>query len=749
MYKLKLVIILFLLLLIVNCTSRKSDEEKVFNKEDEILSTILKDIRNVNQNKNIHNGIYILNQNEKIFYPVDYFNDIDENKKLIFIYDLNFYENEVFVVMDGYLIEFYNYKGIEDTLINGLNAENIIKNDFKIYNKYTELYQFPNGDNYIELPPTIKIQPKNIAVLSGQRAIFEVEAEGLGLYYKWYKNGNEINGAYQSIYIIEKTTDLDDKTIYSVLISNSSGNVKSEDVILQIIPESSNWIESEIVFGEEIIQSVDTSFPDTIIDTGYGLNKKSDIQLETEIQAALNKGGIIVFETHGEKRNIKITKQLYIPVQGKSSNNWNNDVPVIIDGKNMITFDGGKDINGNGGTRILEKGWKVNLTIQNIDFINANAENITSGRVDDDKSGGAINIENWDGSLYVINCNFTNCNAGFSGPDIGGGAVRCPGQKKAIFYNCTFSECKASNGGALNSLGSELWIINCKFIRNESTGMGGGADAGPNGKGGIGGAVYVDGISNNSENKILRIEKSVFENNKSNEYGGALFLYTYANSGSKSLIKNCRFTKNEINGTSAFGGAIYSQNSELNLYGTTFDENKSASMGGALWHLSNESSYFTNCTFTYNKSGNFASAIQLNGPVYISSCTIADNECLGDYGGAIRSGTPNETWLKNCILSNNLCKNEIIRNVAETYKDGGGNFQWPFSSNHKKAVENISFANPMLGLLEDNGGEVYTRKPSVESIVVNGGTDAQCIDKDQTGKMRNGRCDSGAVENLD
>lgn len=530
--------------------------------------------------------------------------------------------------------------------------------------------------------------------------------------------------------------------IISLLLFGCFSSNEQSNFSNKINSSAGNWLTIIPSFGVEKIQFVNITSPTSIIVT----TNKTDVQLEEEIQNALNKGGIITFDTKGENRTIRISKQLYIPVQGRADNNWNNDAPITIDGKGFITLDGGRNQDGTGGTRILEKAWKVNLTVQRLNFINADASNTTNGRADDNKCGGAINVENWDGSLSVIECNFTNCFSKTSGPDIGGGAVRCPGQKQVIFYNCTFTNCNGSNGGAVNSLGSELWILNCTFNSCKATGTGGGAEVGSKGQGGIGGAVYIDGISNNAKSPILRIENTTFNSNSSNEFGGAVFLYTYENSESKTLIKNSTFHGNKIEGTTGFGGALYSQNGEINIVSSTFDENKSASMGGAIWHLSDKVGKIANCTFSYNISPDFGSALQLNGPMYLSSCTIADNVCLGKLGGAIRSGTPDSTWLKNCILANNTCLNSNIGNAADTYNDGGGNYQWPMGNNVERATENIVFSDPSLEELSTNGGLTRTRKPSINSKTVNGGTDENCINIDQRGYERVGICDAGAVE---
>lgn len=104
--------------------------------------------------------------------------------------------------------------------------------------------------------------------------------------------------------------------------------------------KQTNWLTEPPYFGAESIIKDDISKPATIINITENGVEKSDETLEKELQSALNKGGVITFDTADKYRTIKLSKQLYIPVQGKSSNEWNNDVPVVIDGGGFITLDG-------------------------------------------------------------------------------------------------------------------------------------------------------------------------------------------------------------------------------------------------------------------------------------------------------------------------------------------------------------------------------------------------------------------------
>ena len=167
------------------------------------------------------------------------------------------------------------------------------------------------------------------------------------------------------------------------------------DLLLRVITDTSSspWVSVPPLLAPVLPPAEDTSAPQTVVDTQDQGQPKTDAQILQELQNALTGGGTIVFQTHGQIRTLHLTRQLTIPVQG-SPPEYNR--PVVLDGGGAITLDGGADASGQGGTRILEKAWKVVLTVQGITFANGNACNVTSGHADDDRCGGAIHVENWD-----------------------------------------------------------------------------------------------------------------------------------------------------------------------------------------------------------------------------------------------------------------------------------------------------------------------------------------------------------------
>ncbi|MCY3018163.1 MAG: right-handed parallel beta-helix repeat-containing protein [Planctomycetota bacterium] len=301
----------------------------------------------------------------------------------------------------------------------------------------------------------------------------------------------------------------------------------------------------------EPAKAVDTSKPDHVVGKGT-----PDSVTAEALEKALAKGGIIVFNTGGQPATITVTKMLVLPVNTK---------PAVIDGAGLITLDGAEK------SRIIQKAWKTELTVQRLRFINARTPD----------SGAAINIENWDGRLSVIDCQFENCKTTSPGPDIGGGAMRATGQKHFLISGCTFNNCEGSNGGA---------------------------DRGPNGKGGIGGAIYMDGCSQNADKPQLVVSDCLFQNSHANDHGGAIFAFTRPEVESLSVFNACIFDTSTVSPPKdqglGFAGAIYSQDGKCFVTNCTFSNNNCPSLGGSVFIATDHTVRIANCEFYENKGGN-------------------------------------------------------------------------------------------------------------------------------------------------
>ncbi|MCZ7649238.1 MAG: right-handed parallel beta-helix repeat-containing protein [Planctomycetota bacterium] len=360
---------------------------------------------------------------------------------------------------------------------------------------------------------------------------------------------------------------------------------------------------------------VDTSKPDHVIGSG----SPQSVTLEA-LQAALNKGGVIVFNTGGQPVTLTVTKTLNMSQRAK---------PTVIDGHHLVTLDGG------GATRILEKEWKTELTVQRLRFQHARTE----------KEGAAIWNTNWDGRMSVIDCQFEDCKTTSKGPDIGGGAIRVTGQKNLIVSNCRFTGCEGSNGGAICTIGCQMTLVGCSFFNCRAFGSGGGADAGPNGQGGIGGAVYIDGVDQNADKKLLYVGDCHFKDNSAGAHAGAIFGYTRPNQDSVSVYYNTIFENSSVDKVEGYrgthGGAIYSMYCHLHVVNCTFANNKSPSIGGAIFGAKLIDEHYANCEFYGNApefrgTGENVSLSRMAAPPAVAA--------LGRLPGALDGpGTPKKT----------------------------------------------------------------------------------------------------------
>ena len=85
--------------------------------------------------------------------------------------------------------------------------------------------------------PAITTQPAAQTVTEGQTATFSVTATGTApLTYQWKKGGTDISGATSSTYTTPATSSADNAAVFTVVVTNSAGNVTSGDATLTVIP---------------------------------------------------------------------------------------------------------------------------------------------------------------------------------------------------------------------------------------------------------------------------------------------------------------------------------------------------------------------------------------------------------------------------------------------------------------------------------------------------------------------------------
>ena len=334
-----------------------------------------------------------------------------------------------------------------------------------------------------------------------------------------------------------------------------------------------------------------------------------------------------------------------------------------------------------------------NVTIKNINFINANGN--------DNNRGGALDIER--GPINIVNCTFKDCYCNQSGGaifDYGHSTIEnCTflnnygGQGGAIYgnpniNNCTFINNSAYYGGGALLLTRHCYLNNSAFYNNTAIEGGGGAISG----------------------SALKFENSIFEGNKAANNGGAMSLsdnwYTLE-------INNCTFKSNvaNLNGKQESyngGGAVYMGDNKGLVTNSKFINN-TGNNGGAL--LSWTSVAVKNTTFEEN-NGKMGGAIYM-GVGAVTDCTFTNNNASLT-GGAIHGGSWNftvsySTFEKNnaadggamYIIKGNISNSQFFNNSATS--SGGAAFL------NNSDVYNCQFAFNNAS----DGGAVYMANTTV------------------------------------
>src|SRR3954454_23046893 len=225
---------------------------------------------------------------------------------------------------------------------------------------------------------------------------------------------------------------------------------------------------------------------------------------EADLAAKLSAGGSITFDCGPSPATIAITSEKLISAD------------TTLDGGGKIT------LHGNGATRILRSsdgtfnGTTV-LKVINVTLMGLTIENgVTSDQ------GGAIKVGFWN-NFTLRNSTLRDNRATKDDENCaGGGAIFIGGGSTARIEGSSFSGNQANNGGAINSLRSNLTVINSSFDGNHATHtdrINQFADCGG------GGGLYIDGARGTESGgpQPTIIQGSSFSNNTTNNHGGGTF----------------------------------------------------------------------------------------------------------------------------------------------------------------------------------------------------------------------------------
>ena len=233
--------------------------------------------------------------------------------------------------------------------------------------------------------------------------------------------------------------------------------------------------------------------------------------------------------------------------------------------------------------------------------------------------GGAIYIPNSTGAfLYVGDENeIVESAVTFedNSADSDGGAIYARNYlslKNATFKNNT----SKGEGGAIIAYSLRMFVENTLFEGNTSATSGG--------------ALYVEGSNSREDVLELNLTATTLKNNTSSSYGGAIYL---KDARAKAVLTDF------IGNSAKYTGAVYCTNANLEINGSTVENNTATSNAGAFGLYAQSTALLNNISADGNSgsNGGFAYVNASNLDIYNS--TINNNAASGTHGGAIYYAT--------------------------------------------------------------------------------------------------------------
>lgn len=269
-------------------------------------------------------------------------------------------------------------------------------------------------------------------------------------------------------------------------------------------------------------------------------------------------------------------------------------------------------INDKFGHRFFEigPGKDANLTLAGLTIINS-ARSYSGGAVlCQEAVFKAVNctfannaVEWWGGAIYLEDSQATFEGCRFErnvSTELRGGAVSSR-NSRVVFTDCLFKE---NTGNAMTCFDSNVAFTDCMFENNT---------------GSEGGAIYSHVALGNETPEDLTLTRCTFAGNSANRTGGAVHSYAAG-----TTISACIFTGNTA---LLDGGAIYNQRCTVTIVSSLFSDNRANNAGGAIIDFHLGRSEIVHCTFVANKAaqgGAVAGKRQSNS--VISQCIFWKNE---------------------------------------------------------------------------------------------------------------------------
>lgn len=379
------------------------------------------------------------------------------------------------------------------------------------------------------------------------------------------------------------------------------------------------------------------------------------------------------------------------------------------------------------------------------------------------------------GSLVVTRCTIT-----FGTSENGAGIFAEPESVGTVVSNSFFIANTAGTGGGAITAFSELTVISSAFKLNAASVTDGGAiyfDSVPatilnssfvENEGTFGGAIM-------NQEGVLTVYNTSFKDNSA-DFGGAIFIFAPLELPTPlNQIHHSYFSGNDalsggaIDVSTSVVGGDENYPAHLQVFYTTFEMNQTTDLEGKGGAVRNSGLLeITGSTFTENVAGGGGGAIHTDHDDFDAILTISNSTLSGNTstrGGAISGEDQGVLTLTNTTISGNSAVHgggiavsddislHLINTIVAGSPQGGdcldedGNLV----TNTANLIEDGTCSpavtgDPMLGLLQDNGGPTQTMALLSGSPAIDQGNDGLCEPLDQRGFLRIPPCDIGAFE---
>jgi len=239
------------------------------------------------------------------------------------------------------------------------------------------------------------------------------------------------------------------------------------------------------------------------------------------------------------------------------------------------------------------------------------------------------------------------------------------------------------------------------------------------------------------------IKRSALVNNRA-DAGNAGAIYV----ASELLVERSALTGNRA---LLDGGAIYINNGDSAIHSSTFSRNRSNRDGGAIASHS-PNTEIVNSTFSGNRAADWGGAIWNRGSMVVNAITVARNVSNSDdAGGGSGGGIYNFTGFTVEIVNSLLALNDQLGGDADdcagVFTSAGGNLRSNgVDCGGFDGTRDTIKANAKIGKLKRNGGPTPTIALLKGSPAIRRAIKAFAPQRDQRGRRRDARPDSGAYE---